>query len=341
MSGEQLTALRAERDQLEAKGDYGSAAYEYLVGRIDELERAEPASAPAPAPSGERASEASQATSASDRIAALARDLANAEADPGRLSDEERHALVERYNAEVQRVTSAAVEQDQDGTREDVAALAILMRDTAARADVDPAQAAELTARYQQALGQQDPRDRSEGELRGLLAGTDVQDRFEAAAELRRRGLLDDATADGMIGWLNQQVGAATEAAAEHGQLDLERIPEGPVRSLAGDLQRQLLEAEANPYGQTRTPLEQVNALITKASEARRAEQLALVGRPPPSPQRAHHPRRHEDGQRQRTTDRPAPTRAQPGPTQARLEPRPQERARHAPGRRGRPHRRP
>ncbi len=225
-----LVALRAERDALEAAGDYGSAAYEWLVERVAELERQEPAE-PVAAPQPEATPQ--------DRLADLAVRLQQMERNPAGYSDEQRRAAALELNELIREVRADADPEADDP--EDVAVLGEQMRAALQRGHVDPAEAGDLVRRFNRAVRNQITGVTPASELQAALAGEDPANRFAAAGELARRGELDPAVAAELAGWLNQQVQAANEA----GGIDLEWVPEGPARDLATRMQQQVAADEA------------------------------------------------------------------------------------------------
>lgn len=270
---ERLQALVAERDTLEAAGDFESGAYMWLVERVAELEAEAPAT-PVPAPEAEPATPA-------ERLAQLERDLRDAALHPERVSDEQRGALIERLNGEVR---SAAGEASPEPETVDVAELERQMVDAAGRGTtLDPAESGPLVERFNRAVQHQVTHVTPAGELEGLLAGDDLAGRYSAAAELARRGLLEDGMAEQMVERVN---GMVREAAAA-GPLDPERVPEGPVRDLAGRLRDQVAEDEAalHPQLDERGQLvDAVNRLVREAGEQARERVPAPAGAPTTEP---------------------------------------------------------
>jgi hypothetical protein len=270
-----LDTLRSERDALEQAGDYESGAYVWLVERIAELEAAEPANPPAPVPTTEP-----EATSPADRIAALQRDMREAALHPERLSDQQRHDLAARVNAEVRAALAEGSEPEPEA--EDVGELGRQMAEALAKGNaLDPDEAAAFSARFNTAVRHQVDHAAPAEELRALLAGNDLQARYEAAAELSRRGEVGDDVAARLVAEAN---GMAREAAAAD-PLDPERVPEAE-RELATRLRDQAAADEAELRGRV-DPRDQltseVNALVRQASEAAR-EPLASVGAPSTEP---------------------------------------------------------
>jgi hypothetical protein len=275
---DRLAALRAERDVLEQAGTYEGAVYSWLLEEIEALEAQEPANPPAPAPAA-----TPEATSASDRIAALEREFAEAMRHPERLSDQQHSALLERLNVEVRRVAREADGEAADASDDtvddtvDVAELGAQMRAAIERGNaLDPAEAGRLVQQLNRAVRHQVTHVTASDELRGLLQGQDVTARFEAGAELARRGLLPDDMAARMVAEVN---GMAREAAAA-GPLDPARVP-AELRDLATRMRDQLAADEAAMRGQVDPRDEltgQINALIRQASEDQRGDRLTRVG---------------------------------------------------------------
>lgn len=171
---------------------------------------------------------------------------------------------------------------DDEPESVDVAELQRQMAEALARGNaLDPDEAAAFSERFNAAVRGQVDRAVPSEELRALLAGSDLQARFQAAAELSRRGLLPDDVGAQMISSLNAQVRAAGEAAADHADLDPARFPEGPVRDLAGKLQGEIRETEADLFGRSPSSLEQLNALVRQAS---RSHAEALITAPAGAP---------------------------------------------------------
>jgi hypothetical protein len=205
--------------------------------------------------------------------------------DPARLSVADRDALLERYNAEVRAASAATSGQDVQGHAEDVdvAALDAQMRAAAdqswnAFGPLDPAHAEDLAAQHQRALRQADPSTSSTAELQAALNGQDQMLRFRAAAELQRRGLLDEAQATALV----EEYNSGVRAAAERGpSLDMDSLPEH-LRADAEHLQAEHAKAQrAALYGRdfdldpTEAAFAALNEAVHRAAEAHGREQLA------------------------------------------------------------------
>jgi hypothetical protein len=234
---DRLTTLRAERDLIEGRDDWGNPALGYLNDTIEALEATERTKAPEPAPTTEPAGDPFRAVQ-EEMQAALARQAAGHDVDPD--------ALIRRWNAQLADAGRSldpglSLERDDvlaaDHRRpRDATDLAALQRQMV-EAGADPgalsdAQRDALVRDYNLAS----PGRGTVASLRADLASDDLATRMRAAGALQRRGELTDEQASEVVDAYNAEVDAAAAAVGDPAE-----YPEH-LRPIV-EAQRQALEA--------------------------------------------------------------------------------------------------
>jgi hypothetical protein len=269
---DRLTTLRAERDLIEGRDDWGNPALGYLNDTIEALEATERAKAPEPAPTTEPAGDPFRAVQ-EEMQAALARQAAGHDVDPD--------ALIRRWNAQLAdagRSLDPALSLERDDVQaadhrrpRDATDLAALQRQML-QAGADPgalsdAQRDALLRRYNQAS----PGRGTIAELRADLASGDLPTRLRAAEALQRRGELTDEQATEVVDAYNFEVNAANERG-----LDVAALPPELQEAAKAILAAQAaLEVPADP---TEAALHQLNQAIRSMKAPTLAEQLEALG---------------------------------------------------------------